>query len=236
MKICAVILAGGKGTRMHSDIPKAIYPYKTKPMITYIIDALRKSLINDICVVTGYQKEKIIDVLQDQVVYTYQPIINGTASALLATKPYFQNKKGYMIILPADMPLIDDLVIKQLISTNKKNLDDITIVTTYQDNPYGYGRIIRKNKKIIEIKEEKDANQQEKQIKEINSGIYMIKIKLIEKALTKINCHNKQNEYYLTDIIKILNQYKISSCLIKDSHKLIGINDINTLKKLEENI
>ncbi len=235
MKICAVVLAGGMGKRMNVPIPKCIYPFLNKPMIEYIIDALNDANIYDICVVTGYKKEEIMNTLKDKVIYSFQPILNGTAGALISTVPYFKEKEGYMIIIPGDMPFIDKEIIDILIKTHILNNNDLTVVTTIMDEPFGYGRIIKKNNQLISIVEELDATPNQKKIKEVNSGIYMINVDLLEEALFEISNNNKQNEYYLTDIVKVLSIKKqVSTCYIKDSYKLTGINDLKTLKKLEE--
>ena len=234
MDICAVILAAGKGRRMKCDSAKCAYPFLGKPIITYIIDALHLSNINDICVVVGYKKEQIMNILNDSVVYAYQPLINGTAGAVISSKPYWNNKHGTMIIILGDMPLIDNNIINQILDKHIINQNDLTIASTILDDPYGYGRIIHNNDKIL-IKEEKDATLKEKQIKEVNSGLFVVNIDVLSDALNKIDNLNNQHEYYLTDIVKILSiDKKVSTCLIKDSIKLMGINNLETLKKLEE--
>lgn len=233
MNICAVVLAGGKGTRMHTDIAKCVYPIKNKPMITYIIETLNKCNIDDICVVVGYKKEQIMDVLQSQVVYAYQSIQDGTASALQCASSYWKNKNGLIIILPGDIPFITKDIIEEAINEHIISCNDLTIISTILDNPTGYGRIIKD--KNIYIKEEKDASIEELKIKEVNTGIYIINSDLLENSLSKISNQNYQHEYYLTDIVKVLSSSKlVGTYFEKDYQKLIGINDLYTLKKCED--
>lgn len=234
MNVCALVLAAGRGKRMQCDIAKCAYPFLGKPIITYIIDTLNKIEINDICVVVGYKKEQIMDILKDRVIYTYQPIINGTAGAVISSKPFWKEKNKIMLIILGDMPLIDKDVIYKLITTHINENNDLTIATTILNNPYGYGRII-KDKGTISIIEEKDATTKEKEIKEVNSGLFAININVLEEAINKIDNNNNQNEYYITDIVKILSiNKKVSTCIIEDSIKLMGINNLESLKKLEE--
>lgn len=232
MDICALVLSAGKGRRMNTDIAKCAYPFLGKPIITYIIDTLKNMNI-DICVVVGYKKEQIMDILKDSVSYAYQPIINGTAGAVKAAKTYWKNKNGIILIMLGDMPLIDQEIIKKLITTHLNEHNDLTIATTILDNPTGYGRIIKNNKIII--REEKDASKSEKLIKEVNSGLFVINKEALDMAIDKIENNNNQKEYYITDIVSILSENKkVSTCLFKESKKLMGINNIETLKKLEE--
>ena len=231
--ISAVIFSAGKGTRMNIDISKCAYPFLEKPMILRIVEEIKK-ITNDICVVVGYKKENIQDILKDTVTYAYQKEQKGTAHALLSSIDFWKNKKGTLLILLGDTPLIDSNIINELLNTHKKENNDMTIITTILDNPTGYGRIIRENHNIKKIKEEKELNKIEKNIKEINTGIYAINIDILEDALLKINNNNKNKEFYLTDIVEILSKdKKVGTCFINEKYKLEGVNDLKTLTKLE---
>lgn len=231
--ISAVIFSAGKGTRMNIDIAKCAYPFLEKPMILRIVEEIKK-ITNDICVVIGYKKENIQDILKDTVTYAYQKEQKGTAHALLSSIDFWKNKKGTLLILLGDTPLIDSDIINELLITHKKENNDMTIITTILDNPTGYGRIIRENNNIKKIKEEKELNKIEKNIKEINTGIYAINIDILEDALLKIDNNNLKQEYYLTDIVEILSKNKkVGTCYINESYKLEGVNDLKSLIKLE---
>lgn len=231
----AIILAAGKGTRMKTDLPKCAIPFFGKPMIRYIVDACHQAKINDICVVVGDKQEVIKDLLKDEVSYAFQARPLGTASAVMAAKDFFQNKKGITIILPGDMPLIKPNIILDLIKKHQEAKNDLTILSTILDNPTSFGRVIRNHQHVLKIVEEKDASLTEKQIKEINTSLYCIKTNLLEDALTKITNHNQSQEFYLTDIVEILAKEKnVDTYLVDYDFHLIGINDLDTLANLEK--
>ena len=237
MKDCnAIILAAGKGTRMLSELPKCAYPFYGKPMIVYIINMCKKIQIYYICVVFGYTKESIENLLQDKVKYACEKDQLGTANAVLAAKDFLEkHNEGITIIFPGDMPLIDGDVINNLIREHIENNNDLTILTTQIKNPTGYGRIIRQDGQIIKIIEEKDADDSVKAINEINTGLYCITTNLLEKALSKVDNNNNKGEYYLTDIVKILSgDKKVKAYLTEYDFKLTGINDLYTLSLVEK--
>ena len=230
----AIILAAGKGTRMKTDMPKCAFPLLKKPMIEYIIESLEKIKIDRIICVVGHKKEILMDILKDRVEYAYQEEQLGTGHAVMCASDYVLGS-GYTIILPGDTPLIDEDILNQLINTHLDNKNDFTIGTITLDNPFGFGRIIRNNNgNICKIIEEKDANQEEKLVKEINTGLFCIDNSLLKEALPQITNNNAKGEYYLTDIVEILsNKAKIGSFSIKDTYKLNGINDLYTLSCVE---
>ncbi len=235
MNMQAIILAAGKGTRMKTPLPKCIYPFFGKPMIRYIVDACKESNINDICVVIGHQKELIEKYLQKEVVFAYQDAQLGTAHALLCASNFFKDKDGITLILPGDMPLINKDIINKLINYHFEQKWDLTILTTLIDKPTGYGRIIRNNKQILKIIEEKDASEEIKKIKEVNTSVYCINNKLLLDALLQVNNHNQKQEYYLTDIVEVLaKKYKVGAYLTSYDYHLMGINDLDILSQVEK--
>ena len=235
-KTFAIILAAGKGTRMHTDLPKCACPFCGKAMVEYIVDECRKSEIADVIVVVGYKKEGIIDVLKDRVKYANQEEQLGTGHAVLCCEELLKDQSGLCLIFPGDMPLIDEKIIRGLIETHKKEKNDLTVVTTIMDDPTGYGRIYRENGYIKKIVEHKDATEEQKQIREINSALYCVDLKMLFEALHHIKNHNASKEYYLTDIVEIFgNEHKkVDSYLVENHDKLVGINDLEALRKAEE--
>lgn len=235
MNFNAIILAAGKGTRMKSDLPKCAFPFFGKPMITYIIKSCQKAGIQDICVVVGHKKEEIMNILNDSVEYACQEEQLGTGHAVLCAKEFYSNKDGVTLIFPGDMPLIDYHTINNLVNQHISSGNDLTVVTTIVDDPTGYGRIVRKSGQIAKIVEEKDATQSQKQIKEINTGLYCVNTNLLKDALLKIKNDNSKHEYYLTDIIEILSTTnKVNSFIETNDFKLTGINDLFTLSEVEK--
>ena len=235
MNKCAIILAAGKGTRMKTELPKCAYPFCGKPMVKYIVENCIKCGINDINVVVGYKKEQIKEVLQDSVSYAVQDQQLGTGHAAMCCEPLLKDKEGLCLVFPGDMPLVDEEIINNLINIHINNKNDLTVVTTILDNPGAYGRMYRENGLIKKIVEFKDATEEQKTIKEVNSGLYCVDIQLMFEALKLIKNNNNSGEYYFTDIIEILGkEHKIDSYVVEDTYKLAGINDLDTLKEIED--
>ncbi len=235
MKKYAIILAAGKGTRMKTDLPKCAYPLLKKPMIVYIIENLTKShTVDEMITVVGHKKEVLQNILNSRVSYANQDQQLGTGHAVLMAKDLV-TEEGCSIILPGDMPLIDDTVIKEAMNFHESTRNDLTVVSTFVDEPDGYGRIIMKNDQLEAIIEEKDASEQEKEIKEINTGIYIVDNKMLFEGLNQISNNNSQKEYYLTDIVKVFKSQKkrISTFILKKAYKAMGINDLYALSQAE---
>lgn len=231
----AIILAAGKGTRMKTELPKCAFSLLKKPMVTYIIEALESINIDQIICVVGHKKEVLQDILKDRVKYAIQEEQLGTGHAVKCALDFIDDN-GYTIILPGDTPLIDKEILDQLIEVHKSNKNDFTIGTIVLDNPFGFGRIVRdSSNSVLRIVEEKDASEEERKIKEINTGLFLVDNKLLKKALLEIKNNNAKGEYYLTDIVEILSkEAKIGTFTIKDTYKLNGINDLYTLSLVEK--
>ena len=231
----AIILAAGKGTRMKTEFPKCAFPLLKKPMVTYIIEALESISIDQIICVVGHKKEVLQDILKDRVKYAIQEEQLGTGHAVKCALDFIDDN-GYTIILPGDTPLIDKEILDQLIEVHKSNKNDFTIGTIVLDNPFGFGRIVRdSSNSVLRIVEEKDASEEERKIKEINTGLFLVDNFLLKKALLEIKNNNAKGEYYLTDIVEILSkEAKIGTFTIKDTYKLNGINDLYTLSLVEK--
>lgn len=237
MKKYAIVLAAGKGTRMKTELPKCAYPLLKKPMIAYIIENLKNThLIDELVVVVGHKKEVIKEILNDTVLYAVQEEQLGTGHAVMMAKEHIKVMNGNTIILPGDMPLIDGEVLKTAIEKHYQEKSDLTIVTTIVEDPYGYGRIIRNGENLLEdIVEENDATDSQRQINEINTGIYIVKNDLLFDALDKIDNKNTKGEYYLTDIAKILKteNKRIGTYVLKTAYKAMGVNDLYALSIAE---
>ena len=224
----AIVLAAGKGTRMKSNKSKIVHKIYGKEMVKRVVEAAKKADVLDVVAVVGHQKEQVIEVLQEEVQYAYQEEMLGTGHAVMQASKYLEGKKGKVVILYGDVPLLRETTIKKLIQRSKENNEYATLLTAIYDNPLGYGRIVRDaNGNVEEIVEEKDATQIQREIKEINSGIYCFDIEELNKALTQIKPNNVKNEYYLTDVIKIMHEkgLKIGTVIIDDNTEILGVND-----------
>jgi len=227
-----IILAAGEGTRMKSDIPKTLHKVCGKEMIKYVVEAAQKSGIEKNIVVLGHGKEKVGHSIENSGVITVeQPIGDGapygTGYAVMVARAFI-NDEDTVIILCGDGPLIRQETLTDFIKYHTENNYAASVMTSYLDNPKGYGRIMRNaDSSISNIIEEKDATEDIKKIKEINTGIYCFKGKLLKDALDKIDTDNSQNEYYLTDTIKVLNKekYKIGGWILEDATDIKAVND-----------
>lgn len=202
----AIILAAGKGTRMKSkNINKVTMHLASKPMILHTVELLEGLNIKDIVVVVGFAKESVINVLQKRAEFAEQKKRLGTAHAVKIALQKLNNKINNVLVLNGDdSAFYSKEVIDKLI---KKHFDDdssFTFLTIEKDNPYGLGRIVRDKKgRVKAMVEEKDASKEERNIKEVNPGCYIFKVKFLKKYLPLVQKSLVTGEYYLTSLIGI---------------------------------
>ena len=219
-EVIAIILAAGKGTRMKSDKSKLVHKIYGKEIVLRSYENTKKAGIDNIIAVVGHLKEQVKDVLKDRVKYVYQEEMLGTGHAVMQAKEFLQGKKGKVVVLNGDVPILRPETIRNLVEKSITNKEYATLLTAIYDNPYGYGRIIRDEGGNVEgIVEEKDATEMQRKIKEINAGIYCFDIEELLKALDSINNDNASGEYYITDVIKIMNDngLKTGSVIVEDN-------------------
>ena len=224
----AIVMAAGKGTRMKSKKSKLVHQIYGKELVKRAVENAKKAGIEEVITVVGYQKEQVQEVLKDTVKYAYQEDMLGTGHAVMQAKEYLQGKKGKVVILNGDVPILRPSTIKGLLEKSIERKEYATLLTAIYDNPYGYGRIIRdEGGNVKAIVEEKDATDLQREIKEINSGIYCFDIEALLRALDKITPNNSQGEYYLTDVIKIMNDegLKTGAVIVEDNTEILGVND-----------
>lgn len=245
MEIKAVILAAGKGTRFKSEKPKVLHEILGKPMIFYVKEAVSWINPQEVIFVVGHKKEEVIKTINcENCKFVEQKQQLGTGDAVKQTIPLWDNFDGYILIINGDHPLIKGQTLKDavnylnaLIEYEGRNVNEQNyknkeiaglILTASLENPYGYGRIVKGQAGTVEkIVEEKDASFTEKNIKEVNSGIYIVYAPYLKKALTKLQNNNAQKEYYLTDIVEILSKEgkKFYTFNVEDPVQIMGVND-----------
>ena len=221
----AIIMAAGKGTRMNSNLPKVAHTISGVTMIECIINQLKIMGINDIVSVLGYKAEVIQDYIKDKSMIAIQHEQLGTGHAVMQAKQ-FENKKGKTLIINGDCPLIKANTLSNLLNSN--NDYALSVLTVKLDDPKSYGRIVRNDKgDIIKIVEFKDCNEQEKKIKEINTGIYCVDNELLFNNLSLLENNNAQKEFYITDLVEIfINKGLKVGAVICDNYKEVeGVND-----------
>jgi bifunctional UDP-N-acetylglucosamine pyrophosphorylase/glucosamine-1-phosphate N-acetyltransferase len=236
MRNYAIVLAAGKGTRMKTELPKCAFPILKKPMIEYIYENIEKSDIDETVVVVGYQKEVLMDILQDRVQYAIQNQQKGTGHAIMSARELMEGKKGTTIIMLGDMPLVDYRVINKVLKYHAEKHNDLTVLTTKYNQPKGYGRIIRNESGNIEaIVEHKDCTKEQKRINEVNTGIYVVDNEALFKEVGNIPLNERKGEYYLTDIVSIMKQkgYHVDTFELWDSEKVMGVNDLYSVSVAE---
>lgn len=205
VSISVIVLAAGKGTRMRSKLPKVLQKLADKPLLAHVIDTAKRIEADKTIVVYGHGGELVKNTFtEEDISWVEQAEQLGTGHAVqvaLSALP----RTGQSIILYGDVPLIQPKTLRKLLSSNKNDdRQSMSMITLQVENPFGLGRIIRDDAgKILSIVEEKDANEYQKHIKEVNTGIYCVDNTLLHEMLPKLSNDNAQGEYYLTDIVKL---------------------------------
>jgi len=235
MKTRALILAAGKGTRMKSDLPKVLHKLNGKTMIEYVTEALEIPEVEKIgIIVSDFTKTGISDVLENRANYITQEQQLGTGHAVLSAKDWLIGFEGNLIVVVGDAPLITKDLMQNLILKHEEKDAVCTLLSAIWEYPPAYGRVVRNPKgKMLRVVEEKDATEAERKIKEVSSSHYCFNAKKLFSALDKISNNNVQGEYYLPDVIKILqNEGEIVEALpVSDPYLTYGINSQIDLKR-----
>ncbi len=244
----AVILAAGKGTRMNSDLPKVLMEVHQKPMVFHVLDHLIPLQLQKIVIVVGYKKDLVIQNISSYINSNYylsnteiefveQQEQLGTGHAFLMAEKVLHSEKGYVLVTAGDMPFLKTESFLKLFRLVEIEDCAGSILGAILENPKGYGRFVRdSNKKLLKIVEEKDASEEIKKIKEVNTGCYVFKLPEIFSILKEIKNSNKQNEYYLPDVIEIYRgkgQY-FMDFILEDYRESLGANTKEELEYLNQ--
>ncbi len=233
MKFSAVILAAGKGTRMYSNMPKVLHTLAGKPMVKHVIDACTGLGAQNIHLVFGHGGDQMQTTLADETVnWVLQADQLGTGHAVDQASPRFEDDEK-ILVLYGDVPLISPETIENLLDAQPTG--GIALLTVMLDNPTGYGRIIRKNGPVVAIVEQKDASEEQKQIKEINTGVMVATGGDLKRWLSGLNNNNAQGEYYLTDVIAAAHDEgrAVEAVHPVNAIEVEGVNDRAQLARLE---
>lgn len=235
--LLAVILAAGKGTRMKSALPKVLHEIGGKPMVQHVLDAAHIAGANKKVVVVGFGAECVETALGKQAEFVVQKEQLGTGHAVMQAKDFLQDFDGTVMVLCGDTPLLTGETLKKLFAEHKASAAAATVLTAHMPNPTGYGRVIRDaSGQVLKIVEQKDANNRELSVNEINTGIYCFERAALFEALENTNCNNMQGEYYLTDVIGILAtaHAKVWAVQVDDYQDTLGINSRMQLAEAEK--
>ena len=231
--LSAVILAAGKGTRMYSDLPKVLHCVAGKPMVKHVIDTATALGAENVHLIYGHGGELMRERLANEKVnWVFQNEQLGTAHAVQQAAPFFKDDEN-IVVLYGDAPLISVETLEKLIAAKPEN--GIALLTVNLDNPTGYGRILRENGNVVAIVEQKDANAEQLKIQEVNTGVMVSDGANFKKWLARVDNHNAQGEYYLTDLIALANQdgCQVMAVQAVDAIEVEGANNRLQLAALE---
>lgn len=235
--IYAVILAAGQGTRMKSKLYKVLHPVCGKPMVEHVVDHIRELNAERIVTVVGHGAEKVQEQLKNKSEYVLQAEQLGTAHAVQQAEPLLGDLEGTTIVICGDTPLIRPETMKALYEYHETNQAKATILTAIAEDPTGYGRILREDDgQVAQIVEQKDATPEQQRVTEINTGTYCFDNKALFAALKLVNNDNAQGEYYLPDVIEILQKQGevVAAYVTENFSETLGVNDRIALSQAEK--
>ncbi|NNG81635.1 bifunctional UDP-N-acetylglucosamine diphosphorylase/glucosamine-1-phosphate N-acetyltransferase GlmU [Acinetobacter sp. ANC 5378] len=233
MSTSVIILAAGKGTRMRSSLPKVLQPLAGRPLLGHVIETAKKLNAANIITIYGHGGDQVQQAFaQENVQWVEQAEQLGTGHAVKVTLPVLPTE-GVSLILSGDVPCVTQETLQHLLDAAAKT--GIGIVTLTVDDATGYGRIVRENGQIQAIVEHKDATEEQRKIKEFNTGIYCVSNAKLHQWLPKLSNENAQGEYYLTDIIAmaIVDGLEVASVEPELAFEVEGVNDRVQLAALE---
>jgi bifunctional UDP-N-acetylglucosamine pyrophosphorylase / glucosamine-1-phosphate N-acetyltransferase len=226
-KIQAIILAAGKGTRFKSERPKVLHSVAGRPALHYVLDVAESLGSLKTYVVVGHKADLVRRSVGNRAEVVIQKQLLGTADAVRSCASYFRNAGGHVVVMCGDTPLLDKAIVRQLIRTHEKGKAACTVLTAILEDSFGYGRIIRDVRgDFTAIREEKDASSQEREIREINTGVYCFDAKKLFSVIGKIRKNPRKKEFYLTDIIGLFltRGAKVATFVTEDWTANLGIN------------
>lgn len=235
--LVTVILAAGKGTRMKSKLPKVLHKAAGKSMVQHVIDAAKAAGAKRNIVVTGFGGDMVREAIGDQAEFAQQKEQLGTGHAVMQTADLLKDETGTVMVLCGDTPLLTGDLLKKLFDSHVEAKARATVLTAIMPDATGYGRIIRTaDGSVQKIVEHKDATEEERQVKEVNSGIYCFEAKALFESLKKVTNDNAQGEYYLPDVLEILQKQgeKIWAVAADDYESTLGINSRQQLAGAEK--
>jgi bifunctional UDP-N-acetylglucosamine pyrophosphorylase/glucosamine-1-phosphate N-acetyltransferase len=236
MKITAILLAAGQGTRMKSSLPKVLHPVAGKPMIWHALQSITKSTTEKPVVVVGHGAEEVKSYLGESAQTVLQEPQLGTGHAVMQAETLLRDKSDLVVVCYADMPLLRGETLQALVETQKQNKGPMSLLTVVADDPRGFGRIIRKaDGTVSAIVEEYVAAPEQLQVKELNVGGYCFDAKWLWDALHRIPKNPKKGEYYLTDTVELAvkDGLPVHATVMDDLEEIIGVNTRVHLSEVE---
>ena len=235
----ALVLAAGKGKRLtsvSSEVPKVLFEVNGKPLIDHALDMLSAVQFDEICIIVGYKKEKIIKRYGDKYTYAVQIEQLGTGHAVMTTEPLFAHYNGDILVMYGDMPLFRSSSVRDFINVHERSRAHCTIMTACYDDPPEYGRIIRDEfGHFLDIIEAPDCSIQQRAFKEVNVGMYIFNGTILFDTLKLLHNNNAQREYYLTDVPCLMQRsgFRIATYTLVDNEEAFGVNTPEDIRLCE---
>ncbi len=236
----AVILAAGQGKRLGSEqvmLPKVLREVAGRPIIEHILEKLSFLAPEDVCIVTGFCHELVEERLGARYAYSLQKEQLGTGHAVMAAAEFFKDFDGDVLVLYGDMPLIRKDTYERLVAHQQsENCAACLLTCDTGENPPAYGRIIRDGEgRFLDIVEERDCDEAQREITEVNVGVYVFKARPLYESLSHLRSDNAQGEYYLTDVPRILlsRGYPVVPCAFSAADEILGVNTPEDLATCE---
>ena len=231
-----VILAAGQGTRMKSGLPKVLHRLSGLTLLDHVLNTAGSLSPSTVTVVVGHKAKDVDSFLtgRGNVRTVLQEPQSGTAHALQQTEPVLQGLSGTVVLLSGDVPLLRPATLQALVAAHRCAGAAATVVTATLERPFGYGRVVRSRGRIARIVEERDASPAERQIREINGGIYAFDLEGLFDALRGIASQNAQGEFYLTDLVAIYRRRKlpVETLMVDNPDEIRGINSRTELAEV----
>ena len=232
-----VVLAAGKGKRMKSDLPKVLHLIHGRPMISRLLDTLIPLGFKHLIAVIGHKGEMVKEELSSrQVEFVWQREQLGTGHAVMMAEDNLKDFDGITLVAAGDVPFLSAASINRLLEVHQKTRASATCLSAVFDDPTGYGRIIREgvSDKLVDIVEHADASDEIRSIGEVNSGTFCFDNRALFESLESIDQDNAQGEYYLTDVVKIMNNkgLRVSVTPALNPDEVLGVNSLDQLEEL----
>lgn len=224
----ALVLAAGEGKRMKSDLPKVLHPLRGRPLLHWVLGAIESAGFTRTVVIVGHGGEEVKGAAgKPGLEFVWQREQKGTGHAVLQAAPLFRGFDGSLVVLSGDVPLIRAKTLESLVALHEERRAAATVITAEMPDPTGYGRIVRDARGSVErIVEQKDATEEERAIREINSGTYCFDARALFEVLPLLRAENAGGELYLTDTISLLRERgrEVTPFPVPDRWEIFGIN------------
>jgi bifunctional UDP-N-acetylglucosamine pyrophosphorylase/glucosamine-1-phosphate N-acetyltransferase len=233
-----LIMAAGKGTRLKSSLPKVLHPLAGRPLVEHLLQTVEALNPRHTLVVVGHQAALVKSRLRGRAVEFVEQVPQlGTGHAVQIARSWWTGKPGNLLILSGDVPLISAGTLRKMIRVHDRTRASLTLLSTWLDDPTGYGRVIRTDEgRVRGIVEQKEAGPSELQVQEINTGLYCFRIPDLSEVIDRLTADNRQKEYYLTDCVGLLSRRgkAVEAVACDDRLEVMGVNSPIDLARMEK--